>query len=120
MTVNAFDTMSLDQQISILVEGRKPSEKQLEQAVFLIDAGVLSDAANAAAYIEAVREFNRMKREAAGEPEKRVPKVQQVINALQSLRDDAQEKQVNPEEAPLVTAYVSAVNDSISVAGRYV
>lgn len=120
MTVDTFSTLSMEDQIKTLVDGRAPGEKQIELAIFLIDQGILSGAAEAAAYIEAVREYNRMKREAAGEPEKRVPKVKQIIDALQSHRDDAEAKQIDPDEGPLVTAYLKAMNDSISIAGRFV
>lgn len=104
--------LPLDQQIKLLVEGRAPGEQQIEFAIFLIDQGVLSDASEAAAFIQAKRDYDRMKRENASDPVKRTPVAQQIIQDIESLRDR--------ESGSNDPMYYNGLNDAISVAGRYV
>lgn len=104
--------LPLDQQIKVLVDGRAPGERQVEFAIFLIDEGILGNAAEAAGFIDAQRAFNRMKRENAADPVKRVPVAQQIIQDIEGLRD-RENGRSDPE-------YYNGLNDAISVAGRYV
>jgi len=102
-----------DEQKLVALSERKLGKKQVKLGVYLM-AELNKEASEIVAILDAIREFNAGERGADTEGSKRVSKAEQIVVALEEHRDtDVEHGRNNPD-------WLTAFNEAISVAGRFV